>query len=203
MKLRGLERILEELEGIETPRADLEQYHTPAVVAARLVYHAFMRGDIQGRRVCDLGCGSGILACGAALLGAVHVLGVDIDPGSITIARRNAARIGKEIEFRIGDIAQEEVFAEYSCDTVVMNPPFGAQRRHADRPFLDRALTLGAKVYGIFNAGSLPFVTSYIAGRAIVEEVIQGTFPLRRTFAFHTRELREIEVEILCLKTIA
>jgi len=200
MKLRGLERELEKLQSLETPDARLEQYRTPSSVAARLLFHAYMRGDIVDRRVCDLGCGSGILSCGAALLGAAEVRGVDIDPRSIEIALNNAERIGKVIEFVVGDVGDEHVFEGYSCDTVMMNPPFGAQRRHADRPFIDRALAIGNMIYGVFNTGSLSFVQAFIGNRAVIKEVIHGKFILSRTFAFHTKERKEIEVEILCLK---
>ncbi len=41
-------------------------------------------------RVLDYGCGSGILAIGAALLGARDVMGVDIDPAAIISCRSNA-----------------------------------------------------------------------------------------------------------------
>ena len=41
-------------------------------------------------RVLDYGCGSGILAIGAALHGARHVDAVDIDPAAVTATRANA-----------------------------------------------------------------------------------------------------------------
>ena len=72
MNLRRLEMELERLEGFERPTPRLEQYGTPAPVAARLLHHAAMQGAIEGRRVVDLGCGTGILGCGAALLGAAY-----------------------------------------------------------------------------------------------------------------------------------
>ena len=75
MKLRKLEMLLEEFETFKNPDPALEQYMTPPVVAARLLFHAYMKGDIEGRSVLDLGCGTGILACGAALLGAKEVAG--------------------------------------------------------------------------------------------------------------------------------
>jgi ribosomal protein L11 methyltransferase len=46
------------------------------------------------RRVLDYGCGSGILAIGAALLGAGAVDAVDIDPAAVLATRSNAARNG-------------------------------------------------------------------------------------------------------------
>ena len=48
--------------------------------------------DIGGCSVLDYGCGSGILAIAAKLLGAGHVAGVDHDPQALTAARANADR---------------------------------------------------------------------------------------------------------------
>jgi ribosomal protein L11 methyltransferase len=47
---------------------------------------------LTGRRVLDYGCGSGVLAIAAARLGASEVVGVDIDPEALLIARDNAAK---------------------------------------------------------------------------------------------------------------
>ena len=47
--------------------------------------------DIAGRRVLDYGCGSGILAIGAALHGGTPIDAVDIDPAAISTTAQNAA----------------------------------------------------------------------------------------------------------------
>lgn len=201
MRLKQLEMTLQRLSGFSRPQAALEQYQTPAPLAARLLYHALMKGDIAGKRVCDLGCGTGILAIGAALLGAASVTGADIDEKALTMARENAALLGMEVLFLAVDVresgCQDRIGA---ADTVIMNPPFGAQQAHADRPFIDCALALAPVTYSIFNAGSIPFVEAYTAQRAEITEKIGGAFPIRRTFAFHTKDVQEIEVEILRLK---
>jgi ribosomal protein L11 methyltransferase len=49
-------------------------------------------GRVDGARVLDVGCGSGILAIAAARLGAASVLGVDTDPIAIEATTANAAR---------------------------------------------------------------------------------------------------------------
>jgi ribosomal protein L11 methyltransferase len=46
---------------------------------------------VAGKRVLDLGCGSGILAVGACLLGAETVEASDIDPLAVEVAKQNAA----------------------------------------------------------------------------------------------------------------
>jgi putative methylase len=200
MKLRHLEMTLQRLTGYSNPRAALEQYQTPATLAARLLYHALMKGDIEGKSVGDLGCGTGVLAIGAALLGAERVTGIDIDPKAIEGAEANSMMLGTDVEFRVADVRDAELSGHIGFfDTVIMNPPFGAQKAHADRPFIDRALSIAPVTYSIFNAGSVPFIKTYIAGRADIDERIRGVFPLRRTFSFHTQDIQEIEVEILRL----
>jgi len=45
--------------------------------------------QIAGRRVLDVGCGSGILSVGACLLGAKKVMAIDIDPIAVEVAKEN------------------------------------------------------------------------------------------------------------------
>lgn len=201
MKLKQLEMALQRLAGFSRPKAALEQYQTPAPLTARLLYHALMKGDIVGKRVVDLGCGTGMLAIGAALLGAGSVTGLDIDEGALAVARENARLLDAEVTFLSADLRDGDCRERIgACDTVVMNPPFGAQTAHADRPFIDCALSVADVTYSIFNAGSIPFVEAYTAQRAEITEKIGGAFPIKRTFAFHKKDVQEIEVEILRLK---
>lgn len=203
MKLKQLEMTLQRLAGFTRPQAALEQYQTPAPLAARLLYHALMKGDIEGKTVLDLGCGTGILTIGAALLGAASVTGVDIDERALVVARKNADLIGTEVRFLAVDVREGGCRERIgTCDTVVMNPPFGAQKAHADRPFIDCALSVAGVTYSIFNAGSIPFVEAYTAQKAEITERIGSAFILKRTFAFHTKDVQEIEVEVLRLKQI-
>jgi ribosomal protein L11 methyltransferase len=50
--------------------------------------------DLAGRRVIDVGCGSGILAVAALKLGAAHAVAIDHDPQALLATRENAARNG-------------------------------------------------------------------------------------------------------------
>jgi putative methylase len=200
MKLKHLEMKLQRIAGYSHPRAALEQYQTPAPLAARLLYHALMKGDIEGKTVCDLGCGTGVLAIGAALLGAGCARGVDSDPQAVKGAIANAALLEADVEFIVADVRDAALPGLLeSCDTVIMNPPFGAQKAHADRPFIDLALSIALVTYSIFNAGSTQFIATYTAGRAEIDERVGGVFPIKRTFSFHTHDIQEIEVEILRL----
>lgn len=59
-----------------------------------------------GKRVLDMGCGTGILAIMAEQLGARQVLGVDIEDWTVENARENADRNNcQTLEIRLGDAA--------------------------------------------------------------------------------------------------
>lgn len=190
MRKKHLEMLLEQLSGFKSPKPEREQYSTPATVAAELLHFAFMRGDITDA-VYDLGCGSGILAIGAKLLGAEKVIGFDDDIDVLETARANAKRLGVDVEFVCSGI--DEVRGK--AHTVVMNPPFGAQVKGSDRPFLRKALELSSVVYSIHNAGSTEFIKKFISPSVITEHKLID-FPIKRTFRFHTKEIQVIKVEI-------
>jgi ribosomal protein L11 methyltransferase len=59
-------------------------------------------------RVLDYGCGSGILAIGAAKIGAAHITAVDIDPAAVQSTLDNAARNGVALCAGLPDKAQGE-----------------------------------------------------------------------------------------------
>ena len=178
----------------KNPDCSLEQYKTPAVVGARLLYDAMLKGDIKGISVFDPGCGTGALAIGAKLLDADYVLGIDIDFFAVETAKKNAESLSLEVDFFVSDIKN---FNHRHFDTVVMNPPFGAQNVHADRPFIDAALDCADVVYSIFNKGSLAFLKAYTKKRAEITDVFTCSYPIKHTFSHHTKECAFIDVEIV------
>ncbi|MBR5062026.1 MAG: 50S ribosomal protein L11 methyltransferase [Prevotella sp.] len=56
----------------------------------RMVISALFDMEVEGRRVLDCGCGTGILGIVASLLGAKEVIGYDIDEWSVENTRHNA-----------------------------------------------------------------------------------------------------------------
>lgn len=68
-----------------------------------------------GRRVLDYGCGSGILAIGAAKFGAAAVDAVDIDEAAVRATRDNAAANGVTLRAGLPDVADGRY------DTVLAN----------------------------------------------------------------------------------
>jgi predicted nicotinamide N-methyase len=58
---------------------------------------------VRGRRVLDLGAGSGLVGIAAALAGAISVVAAEIDPHAVAALRLNAALNGVAIEVAAGD----------------------------------------------------------------------------------------------------
>ena len=194
---RALEQRLAAVEGFRDPSAALEQYPTPADIAAHLLHLADLHGDLAGRTVADLGTGTGMLALGAATRNPERVVAVERDPDALTVARENERRIGPgvPVDWMLGDATRPPLS---SVDTVVMNPPFGAQRgqRHADRAFLDAAADLAGVSYSIHNAGSKAFVESFAADRGgELTHAFAADFDVDRQFDFHTSETETLDVE--------
>jgi ribosomal protein L11 methyltransferase len=61
---------------------------------------------VQGQRVLDYGCGSGILAIGAAKFGALLIDAVDIDEAAVTSTELNAQANGVQLQAGLPDKAQ-------------------------------------------------------------------------------------------------
>ncbi len=76
------------------------------------------RQDLQDKSVLDYGCGSGILAIAAALLGAREVVALDIDPQACLSTIDNAERNG--VRSRIS-VVEGEMEGSRSFDIVVAN----------------------------------------------------------------------------------
>jgi ribosomal protein L11 methyltransferase len=95
-------------------------HETTRLCVERLVTLA-EEGSTEGRRVIDAGCGSGILALSAALLGFREVIGFDNDPEAVRISEENAALNGLagRVQFFAGDL--ESGLAGRQAEIVLAN----------------------------------------------------------------------------------
>lgn len=164
---------------------------TPPEFAADLVLTAKADGLLDGATVLDLGSGTGSLAIAAALAGAARVTGVEIEDGLADIARAAAGDL--PVEIRVGEVGDWRDPA----DLVIMNPPFGAQRRHADRPFWHAAFRLARRGICAFSLrSSRGFVDALARSNgARARRVVALEWPLAATLAHHRRRSVSLEVD--------
>lgn len=193
MRKRDLEIALESVGPFKDPEPSLEQYPTPAVIAADVLFKAYSVGDVHGKVVWDYGCGTGIFAIGAALLGAKEVHGIDVSEKAIAVAESNAKALGVNVTFHVGDVSEAG-----TGDTVFMNPPFGCQNRNADRPFLEKAISSSESFYSFHMKTTLGFVKEFVEARG-KEASLVGTYKyyIPHTFTFHKRSKHGIDVSVV------
>ncbi len=201
IKKKDLEIKLEEIPPHPEPKPDLEQYSTPADIAADILFQAFVSGDIYGRKIADFGCGTGIFSLGAAYLGAEKVYAFDIDQSALDKAVEIAETwdMDGKIEFSCMDISE---FRE-DVDTVLMNPPFGSQKKGADLPFLEKAFEHSQKIYSLHNENTTEFLRRYVQDHPFrIRWEKRYMFEMDNIFEFHTKIKKEIEIILLVMEKI-
>ena len=199
-----LERVLLQVDPHPSPKAILEQYTVPVDVASEMLFlAAYVHDDVTGKTVADLGCGTGRLIVGAALLDAEKGVGIDIDRLAIRKAKQSAKSLNldRRLSWIIGDI--NTLRGEF--DTVLQNPSFGVQRRTADRGFLLKALELAPVVYSLHKAGesNRAFIKRFIeANGGKVTSVFQMKLNIPRMFEFHTKRKHEVNVDLYRIERV-
>jgi ribosomal protein L11 methyltransferase len=105
--------------------------------STRLCLRALTDVDVRGKRVLDLGTGSGVLAMAAALSGARQVLAVDVDPDAIESARESQALnpSAAGIEWLVADYRQRGAYPPIDglWDVVLANLTGGMLQSSAER----------------------------------------------------------------------
>ncbi|MGE5637499.1 MAG: METTL5 family protein [Chloroflexota bacterium] len=214
-----LERFISTIKPNPSPKASLEQYTISEQVAADILYFAaYTNGDIIGKTVLDLGCGTGRLALGASFLGAKTVVGIDVDETAIAVASEITKIQKLNADWIIGDISA--VAGEF--DTVLQNPPFGVQKRRADREFLEKALEIGCSIYSLHNhpltdehlihrlrktnnrflqVEASSFMKRFVgANGGVIVAVYALLMTIPRMFDFHTKLRHNIVVDLYVIR---
>nr|WP_306531442.1 METTL5 family protein [Methanobrevibacter smithii] len=195
-KKKHLEMAIQKVPKHPNPKVDLEQYSTPATIAADLLWNAYSLEDIADKKVMDLGCGTGIFAIASKLLGAASAIGVDIDKDSIDLASSYCG----DVDFICSDICDLE--NDFDVDTIFQNPPFGSQKnakKGADLKFISKAIELSPKVlYSFHMASTEEFLISYFEKNDLeITHIFRYNFPIPKIYEFHTRESANVEVIVI------
>jgi len=128
------------------------------------------------------------------MLGAEKVYGIDTDIDAIEVAEKNEP-MPKTIHWEAADISEFHT----RVDTVVMNPPFGIKKPHADRPFLEKALEVADTIYTIHdsNEPTRSFINTFVKSLGGTATVFSSPlFELPMTYRHHRKDLERIKIDL-------
>ena len=199
---KQIEIILSKLIPYSNPKIKLEEYSLDSKSAAKILHIAGMiYHDIKNKQVIDLGCGTGILAIGAALIGAQDVVGIDIDQESVYIAKQNAKKIGVEVDYLVGDIN----LISSSFDTTLMNPPFGSWNRGLDLIFLIKALQISKIIYSLHKRSNKS--RNYLSRKIVllggkIDKIFELGIIIPHLYSFHRKRRYHVQADLYRIKNI-
>ena len=194
--------VLSKLETFKNPRAELEQYAFDGQSASELLWNAHGLGDVEEKIIGDFGCGTGILGIGSLLLGAKKVYFIDKSESAVLNAKRNLKKVESELKinfkdkaiFLVGDISN----FNHKLDVVIQNPPFGVQKEHADRIFLEKAIESSDIIYSVHKTSTLDFLKNFtkkLGGK--ITHVFRLEMQLKKTMKWHSSDIRMADVSAI------
>ncbi len=179
--------ILSKLKQFENPQASLEQYTTDSNIAAEIIWNAHMLGDLKD--VADLGAGTGILGIGVLELEG-KVIFVEKDKDAIKVLKENLEEYSGYKIFE-GDVS---TFIN-KVETVIMNPPFGVQKRKADKQFVEKAFRVANIIYYIGKVESKKFIEAISKDNdRKISHYWEYEMPLKNTMKFHSKKVKKIMI---------
>ncbi|VDM31724.1 unnamed protein product [Hydatigera taeniaeformis] len=209
---------LQELGSFSNPKQCLEQYPTSAHVASNILIVLMpCIGDIlfdiqtrydalEGKVVGDLGCGPGILAMGAHLLGASFVIGFDIDEDAITDFQGNLEdnflpESGNTMSLVLCDVTMLSPPKIKPFDTIITNPPFGTsdQSKGIDVKFLKVALSMTREhVYSLHKTTTREHIVKTVKDfGANCDVIAELRFDIPKLYKKHRQASKDIAVDLV------
>lgn len=90
--------------------------------------------SLEGKRVFDVGTGTGVLGILAAKKGAREVIATELDPRAVVCARENVERFGVNVV-----VEERDLFPEGRADVILFNPPWlpAKPKTRIDRAIFD------------------------------------------------------------------
>lgn len=206
-KKKDLINVVQNLQPFAQPKIKLEQYTIDALCAVDITYFAGVEfDDIRGKMVLDLGVGTGRLSIASAFLLPKYIIGIDIDAEALSILMEN--KEGLVVEGMIHPLCCDvdkiplEIESQYTKDsqiTTIMNPPFGVQKKYADRKFLKAAMNLSDVIYSIHLASDKVhnFIKNYVKKFGwTIDYVLPYNMIIEGTFPFHKKDRKQIDVNV-------
>lgn len=225
--LKSLGCILSKLDHIKGVNRGLEQYQTPSEVASEIIWNAMLNRDITDNIIYDLGCGNGIFGIGALLTGAAYCVFLELDVATVELCKRNLNQFSEifksnneyiiinenvnefkdkikldDFEFENKDeFGIEEQFGtiEKVKKVVLMNPPFGTKRVHADREFLVKAFEFADVIYSLHMKSTVGFLDAVSTDNNFkITHRWEYDFGIKRSHEMHKKDYHEVPV--ICVR---
>jgi len=160
------------------PRGEFRPLHVLNPVRARFVAE---RAGLQGARVLDVGCGGGLL-CEALANAGAQVVGIDLAPGMIAVARLHAREQSLAIDYRICDADSltgrlPETFDVVTCMEMLEHVPAPA----AMVATLARLVRPGGAVFvSTLNRNLKSFLMAIVGAEYLLGLIPRGTHEYER-----------------------
>ena len=156
-----------------------EVFHPGLFLSSRLLAAALEDQPLHGKRVLDMGTGSGFLALLAARR-ARWTVGTDINPEAVRALKINALlnRLDDRVEGRQGDLFVPVAGERF--DLILFNPPYFAGVAPVNEPW-ERSWRDTDQTRGRFVAEAARFLAP--AGRLLVVDSDRAVDPMERALA--------------------
>lgn len=206
MKPKQLESHLSRLQQFKTPKILLEQYATPADIATQIISLAHANGDVEDKRILDLGAGCGMLSAGSVLMGASQVVAVEICVDAVEHMKSNF----DILDVSYTDPSTSDViihncdFREFnddkSFDTAILNPPFGTKKNAGlDTQFLLKAFVVSSVVYSLHKTSTRSYICQIAYRNGFDAKVVaELKYNLDSTYRFHKQKSVDVLVDCIC-----
>lgn len=191
--------LLSKLKTFENPDVNLEQYQTDSEVASFVAWQINLEKKFENKRVADLGSGNGILGFSASLLSAKIVYLIDSDKNAVKVSEENKKIlerfVGQKLNVKI--INSEIGDFKEKVDIVMENPPFGVQKRKADKIFLEKAMEISDLIYSFHKTGSDDFIKKICKENNFSAiKIKEFDFLIKKTLKFHKKETYFVKVDL-------
>lgn len=169
---------------------------TPPELVASIVWLAYLRGEIVGRRVVELGCGTGPFCVAVTILNG-YCICVEIDEESIHKGKEYASKYSllSRIDYLQANVENLHL---RRVDVVFQNPPFGVVNRGIDIIFLRKAMEIGNVIYSIHksNEESRRIILELAKEKGYNVDLISTKYKLKAYYPWHKKKFHEFLVDI-------
>lgn len=175
-----------EAQNFEFKRAEVERYLNPPEDTPYSLEFAFhLLGDIRGKKVLDLGCGTGENLIPLLRRGA-HVIGIDISPELIALAEKRLDEEGLQASLKVAS-ASDTGLSDESVDAVFAMSVLHHLELEAARREIQRILRHGGYLI-------LREPVRYSLGYSVLVKLIRQLVPAREPVSEYEHPLSLKEV---------